>query len=397
MQLTHEKQDASAPIKTERPSRSRRRWDIYNVAKTDQKRLFPILLRELCWCVEEPERSLGRPRLSLRDMIFCANLKVFLKSQSRQSTEDLREAWRKDLINKVPHFNSVSNYLRMQSLTAKLTKLIEISSLPLEQMETDFAVDSTGLSTCRYARWLDERDMQEHARREWIKVHLICGVKTKIVTSVITTRGSASDSRQFGRLVEVTSRNFNMREVSADKAYFGAENMRSALLAGATPFMPFKSNSRLDADYKSTVWKEALYRFLHRQAEFRAHYNKRNNVETAFHMIKSGFGSRLLTISRDAQYNEALCKVLCHNLCVLIQAIYELGIDPSFCSEASYDLKSKSKPLGQALNNNELAKVQNRIAAAKNQKRKQSIQLTEIQKSQLLLFDKDSPPPEEQL
>ena len=30
------------------------------------------------------------------------------------------------------------------------------------------------------------------------------------------------------------------------------------------------------------------------------------------------------------QINEALCKVLCHNLCVLIQAIHELGIGPKF-------------------------------------------------------------------
>lgn len=29
-------------------------------------------------------------------------------------------------------------------------------------------------------------------------------------------------------------------------------------------------------------------------------------------------------------YNEALLKVLCHNICVLIQSIHELGIEPVF-------------------------------------------------------------------
>jgi transposase len=394
-QLPFENDEANnKPIENKQSGRKRRRWDIYNVAKTEQKRLFPILLRELCLCIEEPEKALGRPRLSLPDMIFCCVLKGFLKSQSRQLKEDLCEMCRKGFIHKVPHFNSVSKYLGMPSLTAKLIKLIEISSLPLELIEVDFAVDSTGLSTHRYARWLDERDMQEHARREWIKVHLICGVKTKIVASVITTLGSASDNRQFGRLVEVASRNFNMQEISADKAYLGAENMRYALLANAKLFVPFKSNNKLDAEYKSPVWQQALYMFLHKQAEFRLHYNKRNNVETAFHMIKSGFGSHLLTVSRDAQYNEALCKVICHNICVLIQAVYEFGIKPDFCSEASYGLKSRAKTLGQALDKDELAKVQNRIPVAKNRKRKQSSQPTEIQESQLLLFNKDSPPPE---
>ena len=33
---------------------------------------------------------------------------------------------------------------------------------------------------------------------------------------------------------------------------------------------------------------------------------------------------------RHGQINEALCKVLCHNLCVLVQAMHELGIEPAF-------------------------------------------------------------------
>lgn len=28
--------------------------------------------------------------------------------------------------------------------------------------------------------------------------------------------------------------------------------------------------------------------------------------------------------------NEALCKVLCHNLCVVIQSVHELGIEAAF-------------------------------------------------------------------
>jgi hypothetical protein len=42
------------------------------------------------------------------------------------------------------------------------------------------------------------------------------------------------------------------------------------------------------------------------------------------------FGERLRSKSHTAQTNEVLCKVLCHNLCCVIQAIYELGIEPSF-------------------------------------------------------------------
>ena len=66
-----------------------------------------------------------------------------------------------------------------------------------------------------------------------------------------------------------------------------------------------------------------------------AHYHKRSNVETVFSMIKARFGERLRSKSETAQINEALTKVLCHNLCVVIQSMYELDVVPEFCSEAA--------------------------------------------------------------
>lgn len=47
-------------------------------------------------------------------------------------------------------------------------------------------------------------------------------------------------------------------------------------------------------------------------------------------MIKAKFGERLRSKTRTAQINEVLCKVLCHNLCCVIQSMYELGIDVDF-------------------------------------------------------------------
>jgi myo-inositol catabolism protein IolC len=47
-------------------------------------------------------------------------------------------------------------------------------------------------------------------------------------------------------------------------------------------------------------------------------------------MIKAKFGGAVRAKSPTAQVNEVLCKVLCHNICVLIQSIYELGLEPTF-------------------------------------------------------------------
>ena len=62
------------------------------------------------------------------------------------------------------------------------------------------------------------------------------------------------------------------------------------------------------------------------QDEWKAHYHQRSNVETTFSMIKGKFGDSLRSKSDTGQVNELLLKVLCHNICVLIQEMHELGV-----------------------------------------------------------------------
>jgi transposase len=63
---------------------------------------------------------------------------------------------------------------------------------------------------------------------------------------------------------------------------------------------------------------------------FLQHYHKRSNVDTTFSMIKMKFGEVVKAKLPVGQVNEVLCKILCHNLCVLIQSIYELKLEPTF-------------------------------------------------------------------
>ena len=52
-------------------------------------------------------------------------------------------------------------------------------------------------------------------------------------------------------------------------------------------------------------------------------------------MVKGKFGDSVRSRSDVGQINEVLCKVLCHNIWVLIEHIYALCIEPSFCAEPS--------------------------------------------------------------
>jgi transposase len=164
----------------------------------------------------------------------------------------------------------------------------------------------------------------------------MCGVKTNVVTAVEITDRHAGDSPQFKGLVETTAQNFVMDEVSADKAYLSTDNMRVVMQNQAMPYIPFKSNSNAsDKRRQSPLWKQMYHYYSLNQDRFMKQYHKRSNVETTFHMIKSKFGDALRSKTRTAQINEALCKVLCHNICCLIQSMYELGLKPKFWSVAA--------------------------------------------------------------
>jgi transposase len=306
-------------------------------AQTEEKARFIVLLDALCKLVDQPTQTNGRPRLPLADMVFACVYKVYVGFSSRRFMSDLREAQAKECIHKTPHFNSVSNYLAGPALTETFSQLVTLSSLPLKGIENHFAVDSSGFSTCRFVRWFNKKYGREIENREWVKVHLMCGVDTKIVTSVDVSGWTANDTPYFVPLLERTAKHFQVKEVSADKAYLSHKNLEATAKLDALPFIPFKMNTIVPD--KNSVWTEMYHYFMYNREEFLAHYHKRSNVETAFSMIKGKFGDAVRSKSDIGQFNEVLCKVLCHNLCVIIQAIHELGIEPRFCDKPLTDTK----------------------------------------------------------
>jgi transposase len=315
-------------------------WPAYNMAQTNEKRLFLYLLHQLCQGVGSPaQHGKGQRRLPLEDMTFAMAFKVYSTVSGRRFISDLKAAHEKGYISKLPCYNSIFNYFEDEMLTPYLQMLIEESSLPLRAIESDFAVDSSGLSTCRFVQWTKAKytDPQLMEKRQWVKVHLMCGVKTNVVTSVEITDRYASDSRYFKPLVEATAQNFAMSEVSADKAYLSGANLQTVVNNSAMPYIPFKANTATNAaaqKRQSALWKQMYHYFSFNTEKFMSYYHKRSNVESTFHMIKSKFGDALRSKTERAQINEALCKVLCHNICCLIQAMHELNLKPKFYQAA---------------------------------------------------------------
>ena len=147
-------------------------------------------------------------------MVFACVFKVYVGFSSRRFTSDLRDAYTGGLIDSRPHFNSVSNYLSSPELTDVLKKLITASSLPLKAIETDFAVDTTCFSTYRYVRWFNKKYGREIDNRERVKVHLMCGVNTNVVTAVDISGWAASGAcpRSVSRVTGTSSVSTRQRD-----------------------------------------------------------------------------------------------------------------------------------------------------------------------------------------
>ncbi len=301
-------------------------WPAYNAAQTNEKREFQRLLHDLCATIPQPPPEpgrKGRPPIPLSDAIFSAAFKVYSTVSARRFTCDLADAHGKGLIDKVPHFNSVLNCFEDPDTFPVLVDLIQRSALPLQSIESDFAVDSTGFAFCRFVRWYDIKYNRFTAEQQWVKAHICTGVKTNVVTAVEIHGRDAKDAPILPALVDTTAKGFTIAEVSADKGYSSRGVHDAIAKVGAVPYVAFKGNTTGGV---GGLFAKMYHYFQFNRDDFLAHYHKRSNVESTVMMIKSKFGDAVRSKSDVAARNE----VLCHNVCCLISAIYELGIQPVF-------------------------------------------------------------------
>lgn len=147
-------------------------WPSYNAAQCEEKDTVELLLRRLCeGVVQPPYKGNGRPSLALSDVIYGAVMKVYTTFSGRRATSDLRACEDKGFFDKAaPSYNSIFRYLEKPEMTPILKGLVEESAAPLAAIETNFAPDGTGFSTCTYRRWFDAKYGKEMSEQRWIKL-----------------------------------------------------------------------------------------------------------------------------------------------------------------------------------------------------------------------------------
>jgi len=313
-----------------------RNWSLYNLAQTGEKMLFLKIISNAVDALDIPYTYAGRgqPSIGIDDMIKCCCIKVFNQFSSRRCVPDLQLAKALGYIHRVPHFNIVQKYMRSPEIVPHLHDLYRAIALPLYSVETTFAVDATGFGTFR-RRWCDSR-LDVKLKRDFKKLHVISGVRTNIITSAEASFGTCGDSPYFGDLVRDTAHDFRVREVYADSGYLSRENCNLVAELGARPFIMPRSNTkeygRVDYHGKIVPWIEMVMLWKTNEEAFRRHYHQRSNVESTFSMMKRKFLPYIRSKGEQAQFNELIVKVCCHNASVLVNSVFELSASMEFAT-----------------------------------------------------------------
>jgi transposase len=303
-------------------------WSAYNAAQTEEIKVFDTLLKDLVKSIPEPEQTMGRPRMSLSENLFCAIQKVYSQLSSRRAQSLFQHAVEREQINHAPHFNTPSKLFNNPEITPILHELVTLSALPVAEMEMDFAIDSTGFRTTTFSEYCGMKHGQKKAHK-WIKAHMATGVKTNIVTEIVITADNVHDTKPFRTLLNGTAKNFDIKEISADKAYSSRDNLAAVAEINANAYIPFLKTAT-GKSHGSPLWNKMYHYFKMNQEEFMEHYHKRSNVEATNAAIKRKFGETLKSKNQIAQVNELLAKIIAYNLTVVIHEMYENSISPDF-------------------------------------------------------------------
>lgn len=312
-----------APVK--RPT-YRQDWPNYDLAQTREKAHFQTLLADLCRVIPEPAPKGGikggRPPVPQADAAFAACFKVYSGFSARRFVTDVRDAADRGHMRKPIGYSAVAKAMESEELTPILHDLIRRSAAPLAAVESDFAVDSSGFCANSYTRWFDVK-YGEKTLQKWVKPHIVTGVRTNVVAAVEIHEMRTNDCNILPSLIETTAKTFTISEVSADKAYAATGNFEAVDRIGGTLYAAFKNNT---TGAVGGIYERMWHLFNLNREDYLRHYHKRSNVESTFSAVKRKFGELVRSKTDTAQRNEVLCKFVCHNVCCLIHAAYELGL-----------------------------------------------------------------------
>jgi hypothetical protein len=323
--------------KKEPPTEEQRQRKADRKARRNEPTYFAIMLMELLAGVISPfPPATRRPRVLIADVLFAMIYRTYMGVAGDKLTAFLKDLVDKGYITTALTPSSLFNYMAKGELLAVLEALIGKSSLPLRLFEVLGAIDSTGIYTTRYYIGRDWETGAKVEMLDWVRLHVVCGVFSKVITAARAAPRYSGENRYFEPLLrETLALGFKLKGIAGDKNYVNKKNIRLATELRLTPYLTFKKNAVLSKKQEEKPWNESLLKFRGGDQEVLQRYRDRSMVETTHSSLKRKYNKYVFGVNKKAQLNEALTKVICYNICVWNRYAHRLGIIPTYKSELS--------------------------------------------------------------
>ena len=240
-------------------------------------------------------------------------------------------------LRRAPHQNTLTLWMNDPSLTPILQEWLALTAWPFRVRGIAAIVDSTKISQLPTAHaWLVDygpKDKRPTAR--WMKAHVLVGVETLVVMSVLFSNGDSNDINYAIRPVDDALKRFTLQFLLGDKAYLSEKVLGALWERRIKAVIPVKS--RWDIETKKTYYDpcmELVKWYDEKPCIFDEFYRLRSKIEGFFSTLKrvaDGYcwsrGRRREGDLSIAWQNETLCKFIYMNLRATVQIEEETGID----------------------------------------------------------------------
>lgn len=267
------------------------------------------------------ENQTGRPRINTRDILKALLVMSYHSWSYRRSNSDIEKMKEESVISYVPKRATLNKYMRDPEFKQILERLVELSALSFVELEQTIIIDSTWfcnmIRLSSAVRYKANRNVNIPPLEKTRKLHIVIGLKSKIIISARTSFGTVHDINFFKELLENTIKlGIRVKTLLADAAYNSKDNYILCENYGIEAFLDFKKNASLGRD-RSSLRRKQLILYKSHPELWHQSYNYRPIVEGVFSVMKRKGKNYIRGRQEISQDCEILLRVLWYNLTII--------------------------------------------------------------------------------
>ena len=304
-------------------------WSAYNLSKIHEAEFFLTFVKEAVDGVQielSKNEGPGRPVSDAYDLAKIILMKEYFHVAERQA-EGLAFLCKERLaLKNVYSASTIGRAYSRADVQEILGKVFDLTSEPIEDKETSFSADGTGLTLSTKQNYANDRDdTAKHAGYD--KALIMISNNFHIATGFVHADGTANDSPLFAPVLMQTEEKFTqITDVELDAGFISRENCQLIAKVGATPYIFPKRGITLNQD-GAPAWKRMLLSLIDDPHAWLRGYHARSQSECYFSSHKRRFTRPLLRKKRVRKGIEAFCRFIVTNITMLITAHFERRVE----------------------------------------------------------------------